>query len=536
MVLMERKKNVVKNENSTCENTTDTKTQWRNVHSRNLAESNFRGAQRSVGGPYSGEDFDPYNGNPLLAGNISDLIDLFNSSNHANNIFNAANKGVNALAEQGWSSYYSSQYGKFPVVGGGSGVNAASGTSNNMGGDGDANVANAANAANVANGTNAMGGGISGVYNNQMNKPQETKYPNYNVAGDNAQGPARTTSQNMGNANAFGTTPPGAVNNQFDNTPPPPPPYTYGAYGSQYEAYQGNNNNAGVNTSNQYDNSFGNTSPKQDNSQYGMPAQNNNMPPSPNSRSENLPGDNMWEAYKSHFDSLSEGKRAKTETENYSYPGGDIWAEYKAQFENYTKNNEDASRNLQRKVAADRVAFASTRGASTAVPAENRLVRYNQRKSIPNEDCEKRRKESKQQEQESAKYIKELIEKLGNTVNMRDMFFIFNCVLIHERKKYVEMQEAAMSYWDKLAKSYGLPEYYKTRQWMKAYDGMTKELLYTEKKLFDRLYHILQHGACSRSSYIQFIREVKYTCNRMKKEMDDQWKEYLNTKVRVFGN
>ncbi|SBS94969.1 Phist protein (Pf-fam-b) [Plasmodium ovale curtisi] len=519
MVLMERKKNVVKNENSTCENTTDTKTQWRNMHSRNLAESNFRGGQRGVGGPYPGEDFDPYGGNPLLGGNINDLIDLFNSSNHANNIFGGANKSANALAEQGWSSYYSSQYGKFPVGSGGSGVNAVNGTSN-MGGE---------SGTHAAAGVSAMGGS-SGMYNSQMNKSQEPKYPNYNISGDNAQGPARATSQNMGNANVFGTTP-GAVNNQFDNTPPPPPPYTYGAYGSQYEGYQATNNNAGVNTSSQYDNGFGNTTSKQDN-QYGIPSQ-NNMPPSSNSRSENLPGDNMWEAYKNHFDSLSESKRAKTDTENYPYPG-DIWAEYKTQFENYTKNNEDASRNIQKKVATDRVAYSSTRGASTVVPAENRLVRYNQKRSIPNEDYEKRRKEAKQQEQESAKYIKELIEKLGNTVNMRDMFFIFNCVIIHERKKYVEMQEAAMLYWDKLAKSYGLPDYYKTRQWMKAFDGMTKELLYTEKKLFDRLYHILQHGACSRSSYIQFIKEVKYTCNRMKKEMDDQWKEYLNTKVRGF--
>ncbi|GAB69537.1 phist protein [Plasmodium cynomolgi strain B] len=255
------------------------------------------------------------------------------------------------------------------------------------------------------------------------------------------------------------------------------------------------------------------------------------------------PSDSMWSGLKNQYDSYTEPKMSTSASTTDIYPG-EIWAEYKQQLENYSGTRDELDKIKSEKHSSERSSSSQHRKRSSSErtssssrsksSSDNRIVKYSAKKGTTSEEYERRRKESKIQEQASSKHIKEMIDKLGSTVNMRDMFYIFNCLINHERRKYIDMEEGTMLFWEKTAKAYGLPDYYKTRQWVKAFDGMTKELFYNEKKLFDRLYHLLQHGSCSRSGYIQFIKEVKYTCTRMRKEMEDQWKEYLSMKVRGF--
>ncbi|ANQ08544.1 Uncharacterized protein PCOAH_00028420 [Plasmodium coatneyi] len=255
------------------------------------------------------------------------------------------------------------------------------------------------------------------------------------------------------------------------------------------------------------------------------------------------PSHSMWSGFLNQDDSFGGPKMSTSVSTNDMYPG-DIWAEYKQKLGDYSGTKEELEKNRmgehsshgssnshhRRRSSSERTSSGSRSKSSS----DSRVAKYSGRKGTSGEEYDRRRKESKILEQASSKHIRGMIDKLGSTVNLRDMFYIFNCLINHERRKYIDMEEGTMLFWDKTAKSYGLPDYYKNRQWMKAFDGMTKELFYTEKKLFDRLYQLLQHGSCSRSGFIQFLKEVKYTCHRMRKEMENQWKQYLSSKVRGF--
>ncbi|CAA9988518.1 Plasmodium exported protein, unknown function [Plasmodium knowlesi strain H] len=255
------------------------------------------------------------------------------------------------------------------------------------------------------------------------------------------------------------------------------------------------------------------------------------------------PSHSMWSEFLNEYDSSNGSKIGTSVNTNDLYPG-DIWAEYKQQLGNYSDTKEELEKNRHEDYSSHRSSnsyhhrrSSSERTSSSSrskSASDSRESKYSGRKGTSNEEYDRRRKESKILEQASSKHIRGMIDKLGSTVNTRDMFYLFNCLINHERRKYIDMEEITMLFWDRTAKSYGLPDYYKNRQWMKAFDGMTKELFYTEKKLFDRLYHLLQHGSCSRSGFIQFLKEVKFTCHRMRKEMENQWKQYLSSKVRGF--
>ncbi|KJP85658.1 hypothetical protein AK88_04689 [Plasmodium fragile] len=257
------------------------------------------------------------------------------------------------------------------------------------------------------------------------------------------------------------------------------------------------------------------------------------------------PSDSMWSGFQDQYESFAEPKMSTSSGSTSDIYPGDIWAQYKQELENYSDAKEELENIKHERYSSERSSSRhhehrrstcdrTSSGPRSKATSDNRVLKYNERKATSGDEYDRRRKESKILEQATSKHIRGMIDKLGSTVNMRDMFYIFNSLINHERRKFVNMEEDTMLFWDKTAKSYGLPDYYKNRQWMKAFDGMTKELFLTEKKLFDRLYQLLQNGFCARTRFIQFLKETKYICGRMRKEIEDQWKEYLVSKVRGF--
>ncbi|EUD64337.1 hypothetical protein C922_05276 [Plasmodium inui San Antonio 1] len=130
--------------------------------------------------------------------------------------------------------------------------------------------------------------------------------------------------------------------------------------------------------------------------------------------------------------------------------------------------------------------------------------------------------------------IAQMIDKLEDYVKFDDMFLLFNLVNNNEKIKYIKMQLGAARLCETLAQTYKIPHYYKTRQWTKAYQGMSDQLLRNEKNAYNKLCTFLQSGNSSHIAFIEFLNELIGIWTGFTKEMEKHWKEYLTSKFNTY--
>ncbi|EUD63934.1 hypothetical protein C922_05683 [Plasmodium inui San Antonio 1] len=548
---------------------------WSNGNGRQLAEANPTSGQGGNDG-YMGKDFDPYDMTNLEqqnygTGNTNDLTDLFQGGGDSAYMWGANGNGATGYGEENWDSYYKSAYGNFPPsADNGPASHRADASHNRMSRYGDSSMKNGMMGSITSSLGNIPNESVLGSRASmQSNEADGAAGADGGASSDGADGDAGGSlpgSSNMnegvlGSKAAAG----GSQGEQITDD-------KYPVFDSLYEEYLGATKGAatlrgvhaktggglggrwgatvGGTSGNDSDDELspearavlGRAFGKGSGADIGARSRNNFKESSdPYGQFESgAASDSMWSGFQNQYDSFTEPTMSTSVSTNDISPRT-MWAHYRQQLENYSDAKDELEESRQEKQFSERSSSShhrtrssSGRTSSRSKPKsslDNRIVKSSAKKGTSRDEYEKRRKDSKMLQRASSKHIMEMIDKLGSTVNMRDMFYIFNCLINHERTKYVDMQEGTMLFWDKTAKSYGIPGCYKNRQWMKAFDGMTKELFYTEKKLFDRLYYLLQTGSCSRRSYIQFLKEVKYTCSRVRKEMDSEWKQYLCSKV-----
>ncbi|GAW79603.1 Phist protein [Plasmodium gonderi] len=130
--------------------------------------------------------------------------------------------------------------------------------------------------------------------------------------------------------------------------------------------------------------------------------------------------------------------------------------------------------------------------------------------------------------------IAQLIDKLEEYVKFNDMFILFNYVNNNEKTKYIKMQLSILRLCENLSKTYKVPHYYKTRQWSKAFQGMSDQLLHNERKSYNKLCSFLQNGNSSHIAFVEFLNELIGIWTSFTKEMEKYWKEYLTNKIKVY--
>ncbi|GAW84729.1 Pf-fam-b protein [Plasmodium gonderi] len=134
----------------------------------------------------------------------------------------------------------------------------------------------------------------------------------------------------------------------------------------------------------------------------------------------------------------------------------------------------------------------------------------------------------------SNRSMNEIFENLGSMVHNMDVLTIFFRYNALEKNKLFDSLYTLMFYWGDLSEFFGLPDYYKCRQWLKIYRSVTTRLAEREKVFYEELEQFFFDEWCDKESYIYFIQKMKYEWDQMKHEIEIDMKEYLVYKARIF--
>ncbi|GAW79869.1 Phist protein [Plasmodium gonderi] len=127
--------------------------------------------------------------------------------------------------------------------------------------------------------------------------------------------------------------------------------------------------------------------------------------------------------------------------------------------------------------------------------------------------------------------VNERIERLGENVDVKEMFVIWNYVNGFERIKYINMQKNIIEYCENLTYTYNVPRKKKTEQWIKVYHYMKDHLFYKERSLHKKLYNFLEHGACPKKLFIEFINQTKNSWRNFRRDVNSVCMNMLNSNL-----
>ncbi|CAG9481216.1 Plasmodium exported protein (PHIST), unknown function [Plasmodium vivax] len=130
--------------------------------------------------------------------------------------------------------------------------------------------------------------------------------------------------------------------------------------------------------------------------------------------------------------------------------------------------------------------------------------------------------------------VNERIKRLGNYVDVKEMFIIWNYVNGFERTKYINMQKNIIEYCENLASTYNVSRKTKAEQWVKVYYYMKDELFYKERKFYKKLYNFLEHGASSKKLFVEFINQTKLSWRNFRRGVNAVCMEMLNSTMTGF--
>lgn len=158
---------------------------------------------------------------------------------------------------------------------------------------------------------------------------------------------------------------------------------------------------------------------------------------------------------------------------------------------------------------------------------------YNGRNATSNE-YEHASNNSENRESASDENIKKLIDRLDSNVHCTDMLKIYYLVNLCERRKFFSTMENALLYWEDVSYEYELPENYKYKQWEKVFCAMSDEMKEIEEEMFKKFHFMHKEGWNNKSTFTNFLKEVKYLWHKIMKEVDENWKEYLLIKAKKY--
>ncbi|SBT54708.1 Plasmodium exported protein (PHIST), unknown function [Plasmodium ovale wallikeri] len=160
---------------------------------------------------------------------------------------------------------------------------------------------------------------------------------------------------------------------------------------------------------------------------------------------------------------------------------------------------------------------------------------HNGRNAISNGEYKHASNNSENRESASDENIKKLIDRLDSDVHCTDMLKLFYLVNLCERRKFFNTVENALLYWEDVSYEYELPEDYKYKQWGKVYCSMSDEMKEVEEETFKKFHFMQQGGWKSKSTFTNFLKEVKYIWYKMMNEVETKWKEYLLIKAKKYN-
>ncbi|SBS81347.1 Plasmodium exported protein (PHIST), unknown function [Plasmodium ovale curtisi] len=131
--------------------------------------------------------------------------------------------------------------------------------------------------------------------------------------------------------------------------------------------------------------------------------------------------------------------------------------------------------------------------------------------------------------------VEEKINKLGNYVNVNDMFLIWNYMQDQERKKYHNMRSMLMSYCDSIASTCNIPEDVKRRECIKTHKYMTRIFSSYEKKFAKNFYSFLKEGSTERWRFLNFLNTYKAEFNKFRVIMYNYWKENIKRSMEEYN-
>ncbi|SBT70155.1 Plasmodium exported protein (PHIST), unknown function, partial [Plasmodium malariae] len=130
--------------------------------------------------------------------------------------------------------------------------------------------------------------------------------------------------------------------------------------------------------------------------------------------------------------------------------------------------------------------------------------------------------------------VNKRIISLGEYVDVKDMFVLWNYTNGFERIKYINMQKNIMQYCEDLATITNIPRKVKTEEWTKVYYFMKDELFYKEREFYKEFYDFLQNGPCQTKVFVQFINDMKLEWRNFRRGINSVCMEMINSEFNCY--
>ncbi|CAA9987058.1 Plasmodium exported protein (PHIST), unknown function [Plasmodium knowlesi strain H] len=131
--------------------------------------------------------------------------------------------------------------------------------------------------------------------------------------------------------------------------------------------------------------------------------------------------------------------------------------------------------------------------------------------------------------------VNKMIEKLGQNVDVKEMFIIWNYVNGFERSKYINMQKNIIAYCENLTSTYNISKKIKSKEGVQIYYYMKDELFYQERKFLRKLHAFLGQGPCSKELFVEFINQTKLSWRNFRRGVNKVCMDMLNSTMKRGG-
>ncbi|SBT57172.1 phist protein [Plasmodium ovale wallikeri] len=138
------------------------------------------------------------------------------------------------------------------------------------------------------------------------------------------------------------------------------------------------------------------------------------------------------------------------------------------------------------------------------------------------------------QEDLSEEELNNRIKNLKQNATVKDMFVLWNHVLMYERKLFIKTQEYIMHYAVYLQKTLMLPTPIRMKYWWRAHYNMTDELIKKERGDFNDFYTFVSKGGggCQRWDFLYFLQAKRKSWSELRDLMKSIWMEILTYKMK----
>ncbi|KJP86204.1 hypothetical protein AK88_04175 [Plasmodium fragile] len=128
--------------------------------------------------------------------------------------------------------------------------------------------------------------------------------------------------------------------------------------------------------------------------------------------------------------------------------------------------------------------------------------------------------------------VNERIKKLGEYVNVKEMFIIWNYINGFERAKYINMEKNMIQHCEDLSSTYNVSKKTKTKLWTTIYYYMKDEMFYQERKLHKALYNFLDQGPSPKGLFLEFIDQTIRSWRDFRRGVNKICMAMLNSTVK----